>query len=102
MLKLILSTTILIIIGVFVFLNSNQRVVLHLIVTEFKDFPLAIACLLFFVLGLTLSIPFFLADRLQLIKKQRAEIRRLTTHLEATRKELKELGKKSIHKEDIH
>jgi uncharacterized integral membrane protein len=94
MAKLIVSTLVLILLGVFIFLNSSQRVVLHLVFTQINDFPLAFACLLFFVLGLMLSIPFFLADRLALIKKHKLETKRLSAYLEGSRSELKELEKK--------
>jgi uncharacterized integral membrane protein len=95
--KLILSTLVLIILVIFMAANANQRVSLHLIFTTLNDFPVALACLLFMVLGMIGGMPFFLFDRLNLIKKQKQEIRRLTTYLETTRNELKEAQKKSAN-----
>lgn len=94
MFKLITATITLIIVSLFIFLNSNQRVVLNFLFIKLNDVPLALACLLFFIIGLTLSIPLFLADRFSLIKKQKLESRRLNVHLESSRKEIKNLEQK--------
>ncbi|NIZ18875.1 lipopolysaccharide assembly protein LapA domain-containing protein [Entomospira culicis] len=100
MYKLILSTLALVLVGIFMAMNSSQRVVLNLLFTSLNDFPLALACLLFLVLGLVGSIPFFLADRIQLLQKQKQEVRRLNTYLEAARSEIKELEKRVKSQEE--